>query len=94
MSTYLVLVPNNTKDDDRNTPAICLYFQKIKTIHPLKYVHSRNKLITNMIMNSNISASWIRNKNATNQTNNGLAIPLHDVNNYNASMDQKKAHGG
>jgi hypothetical protein len=42
---------------------------------------------TNLVMNSKYLAYWISNKIATNQMNNGLVIPFHDVNNYDASMD-------
>jgi hypothetical protein len=38
-------------------------------------------------MNSKYLAYWISNKIATNQMKNGLVIPFHDVNNYDASMD-------
>ena len=41
-------------------------------------------------MNSKYSASWISNKIATNQMNNDLVIPILDVKNYYASMDQNK----
>ena len=45
---------------------------------------------SNLIMNSKYSASWISNKIGTNQMNNDLVILFHDVNNYDASMDQNK----
>ena len=41
-------------------------------------------------MNFKYSASQISNKIATNQMNNDLVIPFHDVKNYDASMDQNK----
>ena len=45
-------------------------------------------------MNSQyISSFWISNKIATNQMNNDLDIPFHDVKNYDASMDQNKPMG-
>ena len=45
---------------------------------------------TNLIMNFKYSASRISNKIVTNQINNDLVIPFHDVKNYYASMDQNK----
>ena len=41
-------------------------------------------------MNFKYSASQISNKIATNQMNNDLVIPILDVKNYYASMDQNK----
>ena len=49
---------------------------------------------SNLIMNSKYSASWISNKIETDQMNNDLVIPIHDVKNYYASMDQNKSMVG
>ena len=58
-------------------------------------MHSRNK--HNNKSDYELRVFWplkSATKIATNQMNNDLVITLHDVNNYDASMDQNKPMGG
>ena len=53
-------------------------------------MHSRNKQNKELIMNSKYFGLVDSNKIATNQMSNDLVIPILDVKNYYASMDQNK----